>query len=741
MQQPPKHACSPGGEQPGLVVSADADELEAGRAYRLEVTRSPDGNSGEPPVAQVRIDWDHAGEGGDEYFPFPRDRAGWLAPVREASGSRFVEFRAPPHGKICFHLESGSDTRIQASDHSLRIEPLGPSIPTEMLRRIPDIASKAQDRCQLLDVRRWTGDLVPLRGKVSAQDTNPAGRQRIAFIGSRELREELSFDATIVPLEESNWKELLGSSAFDYLLLEPVLHVDHVSWRHVMARSGDRRQMRELLRHCSRARIPVVLWLRIEPEIYGEFSWLVPHADRVYAIDKVIQRMAAAGHPGANPQLLPPCVQPRLHSPVVNPGTEGLAEALSRNVLLDGWWQLAGGERTAIMDELHRDRLLVAESEWELSFTRLNTLPPFRWNMLGCLDQDEKALLCRLVGAELFLPGDSVPGWRREQMMLRAAACGSIVLFRDEGLKSVLIDEGLCLHGDDEGLLRALPTLLDDALARARWRHRTVRSILQNHTYKARLAHIARDLDIQRQAAPPKVACLLVSMRPWLLEECIQRFHRDLYPEKELVIIVHGSPATAREMAIRAGDDDRIQVHQLGKARSLGACLNYAAMQTDAPFWAKVDDDDLYGPGYLSDMMLYQEIAGSSLLAKPPEFLYFEEQDELRWHGQRARNAWMHHATAEGEATAGIAGGTLLGKRELLQEVPFSELRRGGSDSDFALRARAAGHDLMVTDPFNFAFFRSDRPGFHTWNLDSGRLKRRSVKVGNAASLDTVVFI
>ena len=230
-------------------------------------------------------------------------------------------------------------------------------------------------------------------------------------------------------------------------------------------------------------------------------------------------------------------------------------------------------------------------------------------------------------------------------------------------------------------------------------------------------------------------------MRPWLLDACIERFQQDAYPEKELIIVVHGAPATAREMAIRSGGDNRIQVHQLGKPRSLGACLNFAAMQTDAPFWAKVDDDDLYGPGYLSDMMLYQQIGDSSLLAKPPAFLYFEEQDELRWHGQRAGNAWTHHATAEGEATAGIAGGTLVGKRELLEEVPFSESRRGGSDSDLALRARAAGYDLMVTDPFNFVFFRSGRAGFHTWNLDTGRLRRKSAKIGNAASVDSAVFV
>ena len=140
-------------------------------------------------------------------------------------------------------------------------------------------------------------------------------------------------------------------------------------------------------------------------------------------------------------------------------------------------------------------------------------------------------------------------------------------------------------------------------------------------------------------------------------------------------------------------------------------------------------------------MMLYQQVADSDLLGKPQGFIYLESRDELMWNDQRASHAWTHHSRAAGESTTGIAGGTLLGKRAVLEDVPFSELRRGGSDTDFALRARAAGYDLMVTDPFNFAFFRSGDSGFHTWNTSVAGLRKQSRKIGGGATLESTVFV
>lgn len=729
-----------------LTLVVDSAELEAGRAYRLAIAEPGAKKRGPAPFIEIRIGWDVDQPGGDEFFPFPKKSGTWRAPVQSEDGESYIEFRAPGKGNIRFTAIPRRADEPAGDNFQLELDAIAPAVPPTLLRPLSGVISCAQDRVSLLDTREWARELVPLpEGRPAARHHHQARARlksrAVAFVGSRELREELAFDCDLTAIDDRNWAHRLRPGGFDYLLIEPVLHVDEYSWRYAMVRSGDIRPMQDLLRHCRQIGLPVVLWLRTEPEMYGEFAWMIPSVDLVYAIDPAIQRMVAVDHPKAQVHLLPPCVQPRLHNPIGTRSTLQLEDGLSSKVLLDGWWKLSGASRTEFIRRLRLDRLLVTESEWEFSYTRLNSAPDIRWNTVGCIDRTEKALLSRLVGAELFLVDEATPAWRRDQMMLRSAASGSIVLFRNEGLRSLMIDEGLCWHGGDDLLLSALPALVDRPLDRARWRHRVSRNVLDRHTYRARLDRIARDLGLEGTSATRKVACLLVTMRPWLLNSCIERFGRDIYPEKELIVVIHGEGGADKQLAALAGPNTPIQIHRMSKARSLGACLNFAAQQTDAPFWAKIDDDDIYGPGYLSDMMLYQGLADSSLVAKPPAFIYVEDRDELRWHPVRGTRSWLHYPSSGTEATAGVAGGTLFGKQSVLEETPFSELRRGGSDSHFVRQARDAGHHLLVADPFNFAFFRSNRPGFHTWDTDVEKLRSDSILIGGAQDFNSALFV
>lgn len=83
----------------------------------------------------------------------------------------------------------------------------------------------------------------------------------------------------------------------------------------------------------------------------------------------------------------------------------------------------------------------------------------------------------------------------------------------------------------------------------------------------------------------------------------------------------------------------------------------------------------------------------------------------------------------------------MIGKRELLDIVPFSDVRRRGSDTDLIRRADAAGFDFVAFDFFNFALFRSGAEGFHTWNTDMDMFKQRTVPVGGASQIGSVVHV
>src|SRR5690606_2813675 len=117
-----------------------------------------------------------------------------------------------------------------------------------------------------------------------------------------------------------------------------------------------------------------------------------------------------------------------------------------------------------------------------------------------------------------------------------------------------------------------------------------------NHTISHNLQTMADALGLSTRfvADPPAIACILVSMRPELVPVCIQRFRDDLYPAKELIVVVHHDDISLEGFRKLVREGENIRFVRIARGRSLGACLNYAVSLTDAPYWTKMDDDDLY---------------------------------------------------------------------------------------------------------------------------------------------------
>ncbi len=102
---------------------------------------------------------------------------------------------------------------------------------------------------------------------------------------------------------------------------------------------------------------------------------------------------------------------------------------------------------------------------------------------------------------------------------------------------------------------------------------------------------------IGHEPALPRMAGVLVSMRPELLPVAIAGFAAQTYPAKELIVGCHGFPARRiAEVVAQHADSLPISVIEFDRAVPLGRCLNLAIATTPAPLIAKIDDDDFRGP-------------------------------------------------------------------------------------------------------------------------------------------------
>src|SRR5690606_8027440 len=201
---------------------------------------------------------------------------------------------------------------------------------------------------------------------------------RIGFIGGRELREDLAFDAVVRAMPRMDWQEPLQSGRLDLLLVEACWDPDG-GWRFALLGVGpEADELRALLARARELATPTALWVRDAAEGAPRFAWLMPRFDAVYGIDEAVCKRLRQAGATLPVRVLAPAIQPRLHNPVRSRELADAAPAFAGKVLFDGWWELVGGlGDSPALSALAGDPLLVVDSEWEVGGVRLDDLPTY----------------------------------------------------------------------------------------------------------------------------------------------------------------------------------------------------------------------------------------------------------------------------------------------------------------------------------------------------------------------------
>ena len=176
------------------------------------------------------------------------------------------------------------------------------------------------------------------------------------------------------------------------------------------------------------------------------------------------------------------------------------------------------------------------------------------------------------------------------------------------------------------------------------------RAALRTHSLRARARQVCEAADVP-PPEPARVSVLLATCRPALLARAVANVARQRYPRIELVLALHGAGfgAETLERAL-AGFRHPARVLRLDADRPLGAVLNAASAVAAGPLLAKMDDDDVYGPEHLWDLVLAHEYSGAALVGKYPSTVYLARLDRTVRNRPTAGEVWSHS----------ITGGTLL---------------------------------------------------------------------------------
>jgi hypothetical protein len=165
--------------------------------------------------------------------------------------------------------------------------------------------------------------------------------------------------------------------------------------------------------------------------------------------------------------------------------------------------------------------------------------------------------------------------------------------------------------------------LLRASVAQRRLMHARARSDLHIRT-------LLRDAGIPLPASVAgHVAAVLMSRRPERVTQAAEAMLSQQDPPHRLTIGLHGAEAAAAtpDLERLASRGTAIDIQVFDSDRSLGACLNDLIAECPEPLIAKIDDDDLYAPGYLTDAVQALDYSGAALVGKATYLLHTVQGD------------------------------------------------------------------------------------------------------------------
>ena len=235
------------------------------------------------------------------------------------------------------------------------------------------------------------------------------------------------------------------------------------------------------------------------------------------------------------------------------------------------------------------------------------------------------------------------------------------------------------------------------------------RIALREHSFRARARQMSKAV-LDHPLEVPTVSILLPTKRPGFLDWAIENVAYQNYPQLQLVLALHGDefePATVKRAVGRLRLPTR--VIRVGANQTLGAVLNAAVKEASGTLLTKMDDDDLYGPDHIWDLVLAHEYSHAQLVGKYGETAYLAHHDQTIV--QRRRRAETYDVL--------ISGGALLISRNDLERVGGWHQVQLGEDTALVTAVIRNNGSVYRTHSSGYMVVRHGES--HTWELDDSR--------------------
>ncbi|ARD41408.1 glycosyltransferase family protein [Actinomyces gaoshouyii] len=532
----------------------------------------------------------------------------------------------------------------------------------------------------------------------------------------------LRYEWRAVVLDPVRWRAQLAEQPLDLIFVESAWHGNDDAWIYqILGDSAPSEGLRELIAEARAAGIPTVFWNKEDPAHYDDAIATAALFDRVYTTDSTLvpRYRDELGHDRVG--VLPFAAQPSIHNPIRLVGPDGRPVERHGIAFAGMYFAHKYPERREQMDTLLGAAAdagrctghgLVIYSRYLGDDDRYQFPAPHDAAVRGSLDYVQ--MLSAYRAHRVFLNVNSVV--TSPSMMARRifeiTACGTPVVTMPSPATGAFLPAGsLAVVGDRAGAERAMRALCANPELGDRMTHLAQREIWAHHTYTHRVDAVLADLGMpERRHRPPSVAPLISTNRPHRLVGVLESLAAQEEVEIRPIILTHGFEAdpAARARARELG----LEPTWMSAPTSTSLGSNYTAMlqRVEADLIAKMDDDDLYGPHYLSEALTAIDYSGAGIVGKHAHYVHLAGSDltVLRFP------EWEHRYTSF------VSGPTIVARADLARAVGFPDTGQG-EDTALLRGAIDAGVSIYSTSRFGFVQ-RRGAAADHTWAIDDAEI-------------------
>ncbi|HZG73846.1 MAG TPA: glycosyltransferase, partial [Chondromyces sp.] len=192
------------------------------------------------------------------------------------------------------------------------------------------------------------------------------------------------------------------------------------------------------------------------------------------------------------------------------------------------------------------------------------------------------------------------------------------------------------------------------------------------------------------------------------------------------IIILNKDSMSMDKWQEKAKDYENVRVYQLHEKATLGDCLNFGIELANHEYIAKFDDDDYYGPAYLSSAMEECKKHQLDILGKSSYYIYFHNEKAL-----------IFVSNEEESYVDSIAGATLVFRKEVWEQVPFEKMNRA-EDYFFIKQSKEKGYKIYSANRYHFATIRYNTDK-HTWKISNDELMEWGTIVAYTEDFQSIV--